>query len=326
MFHPISEHCLQLIRQGQRYDPVYGRGLANHLPMALAALAFQGASENQLDAFYHHYTGQLVPMRPACTDAQTPTLGNRADFGRFLSRYRRQIHQQGIEQTVRHALPELLPGLISAAFHGVIRLSYGVTLQDPDEVAIALAYWASEYQTLGALHQSETIQAEQQLRLVQHHFAAHSYQPGLIVDRIAELSSLPEFASLAVTPADLNEPLVARLTIRHYLATNNFTLLHGVTGFQALHQLQPYLAEPALALRYYWQAFVAALGVAGTAAPPVSIRDCPPLQWAHWQAQTCTSDDDHTIKLIYSCQYLYHHFSLPEYPAAIMRRLAKENP
>ncbi|MEJ2765420.1 questin oxidase family protein [Photobacterium sp. MCCC 1A19761] len=327
MFHPVSKTCLHLIHQGQQFDPVYGNGLSNHLPMALTALAYQGASDEQLTAFYHHYAGQLSPLRPVNdADAQTPRLGNPADFGRFLSRYRRQIRQRGLEPTVREALAQLLPGLITAAFHGVIRLSYAAALQDNEEVALALAYWASEYQALGPLQQTDAYDAEQQLHLAQQQFANYTFQPGIIVDRVNELSHIPAYQQLAAIPAALTFEQVTRITIRSYLASDNFVLLHGVTGFQALHQLLPYLDDPELALRYYWQAYIAAMCVARTAQRPVSQHAPPTLEWEQWHAQSCLSRDDHTIKLIYSASYLYQHFPWPEYPAAIKMRLAKEAP
>ncbi|UTV27329.1 questin oxidase family protein [Photobacterium atrarenae] len=327
MFHPVSNTCMHLVRQGQQFDPVYGNGLSNHLPMALTALACQGASDEQLTAFYHRYIKQLNPLRPANDlGTQHPRQGNPADFGHFLSHYRQQIRQQGLEPTVREALAQRLPGLITAAFHGVIRLSYAVALRDNEEVALALAYWASEYQTLGPLEQTDEYDAQQQLQLAQQQFADFAFQPGIITDRVDELSRLPAYQRLAAHPATLSFEQVARITIRYYLASDNFVLLHGVTGFQALHRLLPYLDDPELALRYYWQAYVAAMCVARTAQGPVDQASCPAVEWEHWHAQSCRSRDDHTIKLIYSASYLYQHFPWPEYPAAIKMRLAKEAP
>ncbi|MDV5171647.1 questin oxidase family protein [Photobacterium rosenbergii] len=330
MFQSISPKALQLIRQGQQFDPSYQGGLSNHLPMALAALSFSGATDFQLEAFYRHYIPRLEPIRQASSTAKSGTaiLGNKQHFPYFLHAYRQQVEKEGIEQTVKNAIPQLLPGLATAAFHALIRLSYAVQVQDKAETAIALAYWSSEFQPLGDLEITHKYQGLEQAQMAFGHFKDYSFQPGNIVDRIDQLTRIPEYQAISAIPADLTFEAIAQTSIRLYLASGNFTLLHGVTGLQALHALMPLIGQKGLAVNYFWQSYIAALCVSRANSISMKVVQTSPLasneQWKIWLGQTLSNKDDHVVKLAYSCAYLHQYFSLPEYPAAVNALLAHQ--
>ncbi|MEI8596560.1 questin oxidase family protein [Photobacterium sp. Hal280] len=259
MYAPIHAECLALIDKGLQFDPIYRPELSNHLPMALIALARCGANPHQLEHFYQAYAPNLRPIRQTIPPRHTtPALADRDSFPAFHQQFRQQIALQGTDTVLRKWLPILLPGLASSAFHGLIRLSYAVETGEPNEIAVSLAYWASEYQALGELHFSDQYQAETQLEQAYQAFRDYRFQPGIIVDRVNEVVHQSAYRSIAAVPDDLTEPEIARLTVRAYLASGDFTLLHGVTGFDALLQLMPFLPDRRLALAYYWQAYVAA--------------------------------------------------------------------
>ncbi|NAW64610.1 questin oxidase family protein [Photobacterium halotolerans] len=324
MHAPIHAECLALIDKGLQFDPIYGPELSNHLPMALVALARCGASPLQLQHFYQAYTPNLRPIRQTIPPRHaTPALADRDSFPAFHQQFRQQIALQGTDTVLREWLPVLLPGLAASAFHGLIRLSYALEADNHDEIALSLAYWASEYQALGELHFTDQYQAETQLEQACEAFRDYVFQPGIIVDRVNEVVHHAAYPSIAAVPDDLAESDIARLTIRAYLASGDFTLLHGVTGFDALLQILPFLPDRRLALACYWQAYVAAF---------CSARDRPfPDQsqpsnikpdWVGWFSKVATLSDDHSIKLTYSCSRLYQTFQFNEYLAAIQMRLA----
>ncbi|KDM90427.1 questin oxidase family protein [Photobacterium galatheae] len=324
MFHPIRPECLTLIQQGLQFDPLYGHDLANHLPMALIALDRCGASPLQLQRFYQDYTSHLQPVRQILPDQETtPALGHRDSFALFHQQFRQQLATQGDATVLREWLPVLLPGLAASAFHGMIRLSYALEAGDHEEIAMALAYWASEYQPLSPLTSTRHYSAETQLTLALDAFRNFKFQPGIIVDRIKEVVAQPTYQAIAEVPDKLTEAEIARLTIRAYLASNDFTLLHGVTGFDALQQLLPYVPDRQLALAYYWQAYVAAF-CSAQPLPPFSLAPATRIEpdWPAWFATVTGLSDDHSIKLTYSCSRLYQTFAFDEYLAAIQMRLA----
>lgn len=329
MFQPISPKALQLIRQGQQFDPSYQDGLSNHLPMALAALSLCGATDSQLETFYRDYTPRLEPIRQLSPPPKSSiaVLGNNQHFPDFLVKYRQLVEQKGLEEAVIHALPQLLPGVATAAFHALIRLSYAVQIQDKEETAIALAYWASEFQPLGPLQVTTKYRGETQLKMAFERFNGYPFQPGNIVDRIDELITTPEYHEISANPTGINLDCIARSSIQLYLASGNFTLLHGVTGLQALHVLMPLIEHKDLAVNYFWQAYIAALCASrADTISPSSLRPLAspsPIQWRVWLKQVQTSKNDHDIKLIYSCAYLYQYFPCPEYPSAVDLLLAR---
>ncbi|MBC7004391.1 questin oxidase family protein [Photobacterium sp. BZF1] len=329
MFQPISPKALQLIRQGQQFDPSYQDGLSNHLPMALAALSFCGSTDSQLEAFYRDYTPRLEPIRqlsPA-PKSSIAVLGNKQHFPDFLAKYRQLVEQKGLEQAVMYALPQLLPGVATAAFHALIRLSYAVQIQDKEETAIALAYWASEFQPLGPLQVTTKYQGETQLKIAFERFNGYPFQPGNIVDRIDELITTPEYHEISANPAGVNLDFIAQSSIQLYLVSGNFTLLHGVTGLQALHTLMPLIEHKDLVVNYFWQAYIAALCASrADTISPGKFQPLPtpsPVQWQAWLEQVQASVDDHDIKLVYSCAYLYQYFPYPEYPVSVDSLLAR---
>ena len=330
MFQPISPGALQLIRQGQQFDPSYQDGLSNHLPMALAALSFCGATDQQLQMFYQHYIPRLEPIRPPQPAPETgmTTLGNKQHFPYFLNHYRQQVDKKGIEQTVVEALPDLLPGLATAAFHGLIRLSYAVQVQDKEETAIALAYWSSEFQPLGPLEITHRYQGQEQIHMAFDLFNGYPFHPGNIVDRVDELISTTEYQAISAIPAGITFKTIAQISIELYLASGNFTLLHGVTGLQALHVLMPLIEKKDLAVNYFWQAYIAALCVSKANCISVNkTRASLPTsnaQWKAWLEQVQNNMDDHIVKLVYSCAYLYNHYPLSEYPATVASLLTSQ--
>ncbi|KKD01722.1 questin oxidase family protein [Photobacterium halotolerans] len=324
MYAPIHAECLALIEKGLQFDPIYGPELSNHLPMALVALTRCGASPHQLEHFYQRYTPQLQPIRRGSPTQETaPELGVRDSFADFYPQFRQKIATQGVASVLQQWLPVLLPGLSCSAFHGLIRLSYAVETGNANEIAVSLAYWASEYKALGELHFTDQYPAETQLKQADEHFRDYAFQPGIIVDRVSEVVHQSVYRSIAAVPYDLTESEIARLTIRAFLASNDFTLLHGVTSFDALLQLMPFVPDRRLALAYYWQAYVAAFcSTPDRALPSQSQPNDTVPDWIGWFNKVATLSDDHSIKLTYSCSRLYQTFQFNDYLAAIQMRLA----
>ena len=138
----LKPDTLRLIQNGHRFSPFYSDGLSNHHPMAVAALDWLGASDEEITAFAEHYEKILEPLPPPLGDITERTaadfLGRRPAVASWISFFRALIASAGRETTTRLWLHTLMPGVGSVAFHGLLRLAYAVEIGDDTELAYAL--------------------------------------------------------------------------------------------------------------------------------------------------------------------------------------------
>jgi hypothetical protein len=105
-----------------------------------------------------------------------------------------------------------------------------------------------------------------------------------------------------VDPAKLSVDSLAAAVIRVYAASNDFTMLHGVTGTHAFGLLAAYAASPTRALGHFWQALVAAyLGAGSPAVEGDALAGNAALGWPQIHALAIQCSDEHDVKLAYSC-------------------------
>ena len=307
----------ELLDQGVHDDAEHGDGLANHLPMVLVALQALGASDARMHSFAASYRTRLRPARPA--EAWPSGDGWRSRFGQIeaWSAYRDLFAQwlihEGRDAVLDQTLPGLMPGCGGAAFHGLIRTALAVVGGHDGELADALAYWACRHLTLGAALPAAGAQQPSSARETDPQSVLHSlwrdlagWHPahGLIVQRMQAAAQQPAFTAhvsrLAIGDGTL--PALSRLVAHLYARSGNFTVLHLVTSAHAMRLLLPRLDEPLPAIRSYWLACAAgaatvpALAGLGVDMPPT------PLDWSEITARAIASDDEHVIKLVYSCR------------------------
>ncbi|MBT9317951.1 questin oxidase family protein [Leptothoe spongobia] len=301
----VSETCYRLVEQGSRFHPLYGARLANHLPMVLIALDRIGVSPNRLEAFYDSYIPKLTlllgdhnhykPVDP------TQYLGRSDLFLGFLQYFRGQVERAGTEKVLRSWVPVLLPGLAASAFHALIRLGYGIDAAIESEVCFALAYWAAEYQSLGDLGaQTDETMLEIAMRMfpiTQH----HSFLPGIIVDRLAEVSRLLALQNVNSQPRVISLEMIAHFSIEAFAQKDNFTLLHTVTACHAFRRVLPYVGDQVRGLRYLWQAILVAYLTTKVELEGERKRDvASSMTWSECFEQASLSSNDHVIKLTYT--------------------------
>lgn len=298
----------ELLDAGLRYAPEYRGGLSNHLPMALGALQGLGASEARLRRFFDTYVGRLSPAPGGAAPAQpwTEQLGRPEAYSALQAAMREAIRRDGRDATLRQVLPALWPGVGGAAFHGLIRTAYAVAAGHDGETAAALAYWACRHLPLGACEPvppGSGLAPRAWLGQLADASAGAPAGGGLIFERMRQAAARPAHAALAcrltIAPDTLRE--LSALAMDRYLASADFTVLHLVTSCHALRLLLPHADDPTAALRWYAQAYAAAFVASGVTLSPAPAPAEPP----GWQAVTeraIASDNDHVIKLVYSCR------------------------
>ena len=329
----MSDTCRELLQQSRLYAPLYGNRLANHLPMALLALDRLGAGADILRRFADRYARRLLPAAAAASALDPHDyLGSAGDYPRFVLFFQDRIREAGMEAVLRDWVPVLMPGLAASAFHGLIRLAYAIEGEMEDEIALALAYWASEYASLPLSLEPAEGSLDEIAERARSQVAGHAFKPGIIIDRMLEIAWHPSLAGVLVQP--LAAPAlrdIAGFALQAYWQREDFTLLHIVTGCHAFRIVQRYANDKALAARYLWQAALAAwltvvaTGVATELATGSRAaeggQDGPVPRQEAIAAQAILSSDDHVIKLCYSALCEYREYGHPGYLLAAARKV-----
>ena len=126
---------------------------------------------------------------------------------------------------------------------------------------------------------------------------------GLIFERMQQVATIDAFArdagTLQVGAQTLQQ--LSAFAAERYLASRNFTVLHLLTSCHARRLLLPHAGDAHRALRWYTVAFGAGL-VASGADPLTPPADVEPLPWATLTQRAVAADDEHVIKLVYTCR------------------------
>lgn len=307
----LRDTTIALIEDAHRFSAFYGGYLANHLPMTLVALDAMGAADERIAAYAARYAAQLEPMPPAAeaigAGDEQRFLGSSAAFPAWVSYFMARVAGEGRERVLREWIARLTPGIGSGAFHGVIRTAYALDSGSDAELAHGLAYWASAYEPL---HQFSTPAGKRTPAEVLAQVSKEAGQSGKklpgrsIAGRMLAASRLREFGGWvgAADPARLDLDGLAAAMIRAYAATGDFTLLHAVTGTHAARALLRYVESPTALVGAHWRALLAAY--VGVGAPAVSgwkLEGDDKLDWPSIHERACGRDDEHDVKITYSC-------------------------
>ena len=307
--------------------PEYHGRLANHGPMAAEALVVMDRPDAVVpwvDFYRPRLHDHPSGSRPIDSTAWREALGQGDRVGDWIVFFDRRLDEQPWKTVLVEWVPRLSPGIIAAAFHGVIRTAHAVRSLDAREtparrreLAEGLAYWAATYNALpeskprAAGHKTPA----QAIADVQAVPAERRQSYGNIVDRLEPLHTFAPFAGVAdyVDAAGDSSAFVSNLTetFAHAYLVNIprggsvITYLHGVTGPSAMRLLIPHLDAPARAemLRYGWQGaagvYAASGGAPGTAE---SIETTRTGSFDDLIDRAIATRDEHAIKFTEACR------------------------
>jgi len=280
--------------------PEFDGFLSNHGPMAAEAMVRHGHSDlvgSWLDVYMRRleeFPRGLGPIGSGWQDA----LGDLRRVADWTVLFGREISEQPWRHVLNAWWPRLLPGVVAAATHGVIRVGHSVRalLADGDdpshlaELAHGLAYWAARWQTLPGGHAAAAAAAAVG-RTPPESLAAVpriAEQSGGIGDRLARLGGLSGWpsalASFSVPSAPeqiraLLAELVDAATVRYlfYGHGNGVMLVHSATAPSAVLRTLPALDTglwaPSLAA-----AWAASSALTAVYAPAEPARPAQPPQ------------------------------------------------
>ena len=301
--------------------------LSNHGPMASDALIELGARDavpGWVDRYRRRLDAAPDPGSPIPADGEEwrGALGDYSRVADWTVFFTRALEEAAWTDVLALWWPRLLPGLVAAATHGVIRTAHAVRAIDrsgapPEpgadlrgELAHGLAYWAARYHELpGSAALSGPRSAGEALaRLPRLDPEAPAAGPG-ILGKVAGLESLPGFAEGvdeygAHASADRELGEVTASAARVFVANPGpaIPLIHSLTAPAAVKLVLPHLAaeqhRPSLAAA--WQASAALIGAFAVQrtipAPPEEQRSPEELA-----ARAAEHGDEHVIKMTEAC-------------------------
>jgi hypothetical protein len=323
----------RILEDNRHYDAQFHHGLSNHLSMAIVALDELGAPDARLSEFFERYRSRLEPV-PARRDpivraSWGAALGTQSRYADYLAFFQAEVAHAGVDRAVRVYLPALMPGVAGSSFHPLIRLGYAAHARDAADVAVSLAYFADQFLPLGGASASGASSTDgaplDLLRRIAETpaLAHHAQSDGAIFEQIRVVAAMPEFAaaaSSALAARDVTVPSLADAAAALYAAAPNFASLHVVTSAHALRVLSQHLDDPAAASRWLLQAFGAVYVAMGTpAVKPNGDRaraeaSAPP-SWEAIANAAAASNDEHVIKMVYTCREEAGAYRQPWYQA-----------
>jgi hypothetical protein len=300
------------IEGAHRFSAFYRGGLANHLPMALVALDAMGADDAALERFQSRYeASHLEALQPPAFEIaagdEARHFGDPAAFAAWVAYFERRIRADGVTAVLASVLEPLMASFESGAFHGAIRCAYALESQSSREMAHALAYWSAAREAPiepPAIAGTESPLAVLEALAADRGFAGRRAPGRNIVERTRAVMASAAFRRYAgrADPARLSIDALAHAMIRAYAATGNFTLLHGVTACHAARLLARFARDRDAALRHLWAALVAAyMGEGCPALGGWALAGSDALDWREIHARAARCDDEHDVKLAYTC-------------------------
>lgn len=310
-----------LLAKTRHYHPSYQGGLSNHCPMTLIALERMGAAPQRVENYALAY---LKEMEPAPQPGEAigaenwrERLGDETAYADYLGFFRREVGRLNARAALRAYLPGLAPGLAAAAFHPVIRTAYGVIAEDSEEVALGLAYWASRYLVLPERDDLPAelpfVPSDDPLQILKktRTWPGLDFEPDAdaLIDREMLKAANPTLFPLLAAALQIDDLTLDRLrqaAALLFLGANDFNSLHAVTGLHAARVLSDFAIDRRGFSREVWRALLALyLSLDRPELPtPAGAAELTAADLPDWNVilpAAVADDDEHVIKLVFSC-------------------------
>ncbi len=328
----------RLLAESRGFSVEFGHALANHLPMLLLILARLGAEDRRLRQYFETYrdANRLRPPPPpvaAITAVDwTAHLGQRGREADYRAFFAAELRRLGARDLQRAYLPTLLPGVCASALHALMRLAYAHFDADPEEIARALAYWATTFLPLAPATGTAPVTAEPaevlarltlrpELLLVQP-------EHDLLWHAMRDVGRHPSFAPVVdwLAVGDATLPRCAGAALALFAAARDFCSLHALTGAHWVRLLPADTADRPRLLRYFWQGVAAVypkMGMPPAATPEAmaALRAAACPEWPDIAAAAVASDDEHDHSLVFSAMQEEAAYGDPAYRRVAARRV-----
>lgn len=356
----------ELLQAALAYAPDFGHAMSNHLPMALHAAWQIGADTARLQRLFAHEQPKLAASpvaRPAQLESArlaahkriqqiqaTSTVGSAADhlsnewlsyrgdnqaYAWLYHYFKILLQHLPAAEVISSHLVSLLKSPHAFAFHGLIRTAHAWEAGHANEIAAALATWASFWEVLPAVTLATSRQPELgiddwilQLRRVSQQWQSPVPMISFRMRCAAETKHYAELAESLQTVATLAERRTQLLALARsaYLHSANFTVLHLITGLRALGVLLPMLpkdCDQASLIAALDRATVAGW-MAGRVQWQDQVAEFAPASWCELHAAALAQDDEHVIKGVHACWYEDNLAPHPDWRKTAQRMLKQD--
>ncbi len=317
-----------LLDKAGKYHPIYRNGLATHLPMVMIALNQLNASQIKLNNTFDEgvkgleHIGDLESIISAKNIGHD--LGNSKSFRSYLKYYKDELRVHSVDAVLKQSLPVLISGVAASAFHALIRLAYAIEANNQSEIAIALAYWSAEYQSLELSTETSNENLGDILTRLAPIGVEHRFSPGIIINRMSEIADLIKRENCVIQPHSVNLSDLKGFALKAFCAKDNFTLLHTVTGCHAFSFIMPYIENVDVALKELWKAVLVAYLSTGLDYVDEEIQMSENIiDFPFVINSALKSNDSHVIKLVYTCFCEYKKDENPLYYTVAKRAVSQ---
>lgn len=297
---------MDLYRKYEALSPIYRGGLTNHLPMVLTVLENMGIETEvitrKLDAY------KDVKGLYDLTDNNTPMDDFNQNYINRTGFYLGELNRKGEDIVIGEFINLSKFNISSALFHGLIRLAYAKQAHHPLMIAQALAYFevTSDKIDFDARFESEEEFIKIHNKVVEDlKKSDFKFESNSTMEKFQELLTHDEVSSCLVYLKKPKKEFILDFILSYYQATKDFYILHLITGFEALLELEEYLFDFEAVLNHFFaiaQVFV-------LFNTEINIEDKNPEKDIE-ELKNDISDliDFHDIKLFYSLYKLNKSF------------------
>jgi len=307
----------------------------NHGPMAAEALVNLGRADHLpvfVKSFLNQFSSRFPPHKAIIERSNwKEAFGDPARTSDWVRFFEKEIEADGWKNVVHNWIADLAPGLSAAAAHGIIRTGHAVrSLRENEskvrrkELAQALAYWASYYQTIHSSGKKENLKlklsnAVEMIPVLPPDKFVHR---GNIMEMLRNLNDFSAFADVTnfIEIEGEAKILLSSLTqefVKVYLekvnGRNLIILIHIITALASVRSLIPVISKGTSQelLFFGWQAAAGLSSISGDNKNQISVDQ--KVNKKDLIEKAVLSNEVHAIKFTEACLREYKLNPKPVY-------------
>jgi hypothetical protein len=234
---------MKILERYSTLSPIYQGGLTNHLSMMVTALRLLDVDEETVDLIAEQYTKEK-----GIFDLSDNTLPKNDFTDKYISlsnHYLDLINKSNPERVIQVFMYDHSNSISSGLFHGIIRLSYAYISNDYLQIAQALSYFdliSGERTLIG--EQVQVSELKNRFKsLVEYRKMGMKFANPETYLKFNALYDEDFIRNNLFYPENIlkNKSKILDFFIDEYNKTEDFYILHVITGFHALHILEQFI-------------------------------------------------------------------------------------
>jgi hypothetical protein len=304
-----KDEIMKLHERFSTLSPIYSGGLTNHLPMVITALRLLDVDEAAIEKFSEEYVSSKNIVDLTSSGIENDPFND--EYVILTNTFMNEINQKSVEKVVATVLNENKYSLHSGLFHGIIRLAYAYLEGNDLLIAQALAYFVMIAQDL-KLNGTPTESVQDSFEdLVEIRKRINIDVMGT-TNKMTILLDNQDVIEKLFYPYNIlkDKEAALRFFIDYYNKSQDFYMLHVITGYHALHILDQFLEEKEEAYNnFFMQAIIVMLIHPHTeyTNPKVELES-----FASLTKKVPQLTDSHDVKLFFTLAYFYERYQMDD--------------